>query len=272
MKVEKELIGNINCIYKMQFIKKTIQKGVFEKISIGVSPFGICSLSNGCFISNNSSSITLFNENFKQLIETGIPGHAMGCAVYNDKDIYITDNTKSCIYLMDIELNIKKIFGSKGSGVDQFNYPFTIFCKNEYLFVSDHANKRIQILTLNLEYHDSIQLDFDPVSIAVSSTTIGIHGNDNTCFYDIKTKILKKKYSDIFGRISLIDSYFYVISCKPPKKLFIFDQEGELVDEACLESISEHITNLYWDGFMFLTNDYLFISSYTGKKVLKFKF
>ena len=258
----------------MEFIKKTIKKGVFETISIGVDPYEIKRLSNGHFISSNLGSVTLFDESFKQLKEIDIKGSASGCAIHNDKNIFITHYSKHCIYLMNNELNIIKTFGSEGDGMNQFYYPFTIICQNEYLFVSDHGNKRIQILTLDLQYHYTIQLDFNPKSIAVSNTTIGINSNslcDNMIyFYDVKTKKMKKEYRNIMGRISFIDSHFYVITYEQPKKLFIFDEEGELVDEISLESISEHIQN-HLDGFIFLTKDNLFVTSRSGGNVLKFK-
>ena len=212
------------------------------------------------------------DETFKELKKIDRQGSLVGCSIYNDKHIYVTDYETACVYLMDNELNILKTFGSKGSGMDQFNCPCTIFCQNEYLFVSDHVNKRIQILTLDLKYFDTIQLNFGPRSIAVSSTTIGISETDKIFFYDIKTKNLKKEHPNIFGRINLIESYFYVVSLKPSNKLFIFDQEGELINETSIESISEHIKHPYgWDGFMLLTKDYLIFLSYTEGKVLRFK-
>ena len=273
-RVEKELIGKFNFIkigeIKMHLIKKTIQKGVFKKISIGVDPYEIKRLSNGGFITNNYKSVTLFDESFNLLKKIDIDGNLIGCAIHKDKGIYVTDNFKNLIYLMDNNLNIIQTFGSGCDNKDQLLFPCTIFCQNEYLFVSDQLNERIQILTLDLKYHDTIQLDFYPKSIAVSNTRIGINGsNDKIHFYDLQTKTLKKEYRNINGRISLIDSHFYVVTYKQPKKLFIFDEEGELVDESSVESISNHIGN-EWDGFMFSTNDYLFVPSYHGKMVLKF--
>ena len=262
----------------MQSIKKIIRKGVFETISIGVEPLEIKRLSNEAFITNNYQSVTLFDYSFNQLKKVDIEGPSLGCAIYNDKGIYISDFYKDCIYLMDNQLDIMKTFGSNGDCIDQLNGPNTICCHNEYLFVSDEGNKRIQILTLDLKYHDTIKLDFCPESIAVSNTTIGIHGaNYKIYFYDLKTKRLKKEYRKINGRISLIDSHFYVVTNRAsikfyeePKKLFIFDEEGELIDEISVESISEHIQSND-DGFMFLTKDYLFVTSHTGEKILKFK-
>ena len=271
VKIEKGLIGEITSI-KLELIKKTIQKGVFETISIGVDPYEIKNLSNRAIITNNSGSVTLFDESFNQLKKVDIKGHAGGCAIYNDKNIYISDHYKHCIYLMDTDLNIIKTFGSRGRGMNLFNCPLNIFCQNEYLFVSDFGNERIQILTLDFKYHDTIKLDFYPYSIAVSSTTIGINGpNEKIYFYDLKTKTLIKKYEKkCKSRISFIDSHFYVVTWRPPQKLLIFDEEGELIDEASIESISEHIRD-YMDGFMFKINDYLFVTSFSQKKILKFK-
>ena len=132
-----------------------------------------------------------------------------------------------------------------------------------YLFESDYGNERIQILTFDLKYRDTIESDFYPQSIAVSSKTIGIHGyktrkDGKIYFYDIKTKILKKEYRNIDDRISLIDSHFYVVTYKQPKKLFIFDEEGEFVDESSVESISEHFRD-NCDSFMFSTEDIIYL-------------
>ena len=135
------------------------------------------------------------------------------------------------------------------------------------------STKKIQLFTLDLEYHYTIQLDFNPNSIAVSCTTIGVHEYPSGIyFYDLKTKRLKKEYRNIDGRISFIDSHFYVLTYKQHQKLFIFDEEGELIDESSAESISGHIRSEdEWDGFMFLTKDYLFVTSHRGENVLKFK-
>ena len=122
-----------------------------------MQPYEIKKLSNGTFITNNSSSVSLFDESFKQLKKIDISGRAIGCAIHNDKGIYISDNDNHCIYLMDNEFNIVKTFGSRGSGMDGLFFPRTICCQNEYLFVSDFGNKRIQILTLDLKYH---QIEF----------------------------------------------------------------------------------------------------------------
>ena len=133
VKIEKGFIGEIK-FDRMEFIKKTIKKGVFETISIGVRPHEIKRLSNGTFITNNDESVTLFDESFNLLKKIDIKGHAIGCAIHNDKNIFITDYDNHCIYLMDNQLNIMKTFGSRGPGMNQLFFPRTIFCQNDFLF------------------------------------------------------------------------------------------------------------------------------------------
>ena len=267
----------------MDEIKKAIQIGDFEPINAHGNPYEIRRLSNEFFLTSNLNSIQLFDSRtFTPLRWRKV--NAKGCAVYNDKNIYISDSYKNCISLINFDGNKEfskeiKSFGSQGSDDEQLNNPSTIFCENEYLYVSDNKNKRIQILTLDLIYDDTIQLNFEPQSIAVSSTTIGIVGQTlighkgkyDLYFYDIKTKSLKNEYKNLRGRISLIGSYFYVVTSKPSTKVFIFDKEGDLIDEASIaESIKPYI-NCLNDGFMFSTTSYLFVASYTGEKFLKFK-
>ena len=273
LNIEKELIGEINCHLKLQRIKKSIQKGDFETISIDENPYQMCRLLNRCFVSSNGKSATLYNENFRLLKTIYIPGSAYGCAVHKDKGIYISDYTECCIYLMDNQLNMIKTFGTRGSDTDQFDSPSSIFCQDEYLFVSDQENKRIQILTLDLKYHDTIQLDFKARFIAVSSSTICLCcKNNGIYFYETKTKELKKKYPNFKGRISVIDSNFYVVSCLTPKILYVFDKEGELIDETRVKTRNDSINDIFgWDGFMISMEDYFLIIS-NFYSILKFKY
>ena len=59
----------------------------------------------------------------------------------------------------DLNLNQLKQFGSQGSGNNQLNYPFGFCCHGDYVYICDYNNKRIQILTLDFDYVNTIQLD-----------------------------------------------------------------------------------------------------------------
>jgi hypothetical protein len=63
-------------------VRDILSIGEYEAISIDVNPYEICSLSNGNFISTNSDSLTIFDENFKQIKKLDIQiGHVFGCSV-----------------------------------------------------------------------------------------------------------------------------------------------------------------------------------------------
>ena len=71
------------------------------------------------------------------------------------------------------------------------NYPNGLCCHGDYLYICDSDNKRIQILTLDLEYSNTIQLDGLPIRVQTSETTIGVsfYGGA-TFFFDLKTRAL----------------------------------------------------------------------------------
>ena len=280
-----------SCNSKMQLITNTIRNGNFETISLDVHPYAICQLPFGGFISSNDGSTTVFDEKFNILkkikrnphqegpYSLGSRDYAKGCAISNNKDIYVSDNV--CIYLMDSELNIVETFytelNREDSCSDKFYSPTYLFCQGECLFVCDFTNQRIKIMkNFDFKNQETFQLYIHPYSIAVSSTTIGICGfnmfsQNVICFYDKTTKKLKKKYEEITGRISIIGANFYVISSRPNKILFVYDQEGNLIKEVTIEKFS-HLIKDIWDGLMISSEDYLFVASFNEQKVLKFMF
>ena len=96
------------------------------------------------------------------------------------------------------------------------------------LYVCDLRNERIQILSLDFDYVDTIKLDYIPRSIKISDSTICIAGEDGTLyFYDFKNKELKNKYKDVSGRIHKVDSNFYVNNDNG--KIQGFDKDGILI-------------------------------------------
>ncbi len=60
---------------------------------------------------------------------------------------------------MDSNLNLIKSFDKI-----EKNYFIVPWCKEDHLYVCDDLNKRIQILSINFEYIDTIQLNYWPYS------------------------------------------------------------------------------------------------------------
>ena len=99
------------------------------------------------------------------------------------------------------------------------------------MYICDFSNRRIQILTLDLEYSNTIQLGEYPYTVQISNTTIGVSCRETTIFYDLDSKTLKYKHK-IAGTftINYIHSTFCGLSVER-KKIYFFDSDGNFLDE-----------------------------------------
>ena len=108
---------------------------------------------------------------------------------------YMSSCLNHCIIIFDLNLNKLKQFGSQSSGNNQFIYPYGLRCHGDYFYICDSISMRIQILTHDFEYVNTIRLDDLPIKVQISNTTIGISCNRAILFYDIDSKELKYKHS-----------------------------------------------------------------------------
>ena len=155
------------------------------------------------------------------------------------------------------------------------SYPYSLCCHGDYLYICDSNNKRIQILTFDLEYSNSIQLDGCPFYVQTSETTIGVSCNHSfTCdvvtfFFDLKTRALKFKHNN-YGttNINYINSIFYG-SNHSTQKFYLFDSDGNFKEDMAMnERLSQHI--LYNKGGFCRHKDVLYLADFSGRKILKF--
>jgi hypothetical protein len=248
---------------------ESLKNEEYKQISINVSPYEMCILPNNNIISSNIGSVTLFDENFNQIkkVEISLP---VGCALSPKNSVFISDYNNHCIYKMDFNLNKLKTIGSFGYESNQFKNPLCICCENNCLYVCDNNNYRIKILNLDLEPIEAIKLSSKPYSVKASKTTICIQCAEGTFFYDLLNKSLKKHYESVYGRISYFNSMFCVSSYdESAKKIYFYDNNGQQVDELSLNRLSEFITE-WADGLIISSKNKIFISTHSGKKILKF--
>ena len=93
-------------------------------------------------------------------------------------------------------MNQLKQFGSYGIGNNQSNVPLGLCCHGDYLYICDHSNRRIQILTLDFECVSTIKLDDpNPFRVQISETTIGVASNEATFCFDLKSRTLKYNHN-----------------------------------------------------------------------------
>jgi hypothetical protein len=265
-----EMITNkIVHFWNDQKIKNMLKNPKYVAIKLFSEPFDVCLFPNNQLLFTNQNSLTIYDQNFKLMKKLDkIDDRALfplSVCLNKRNEIYMSCYNNNCVFMMD--LNFKKI-KSTGSQNILFNQPYGLCCKNELLYVCDCLNQRIQILSLDFIHVETIVLTYEPLSIKISDSTIGIFGVDGTYFYDLESKILKNQYFSVFGRLSEFDEKFYVISFYRPKQAYVFDKEGNLVENIKIDGFGQFISR-WWDGCILCFNNNLIITSYTSNQILK---
>ena len=172
----------------------------------------LISLPNGNFVCGTDNSVILLNEKLQNIKEFSTWGSYSFCALSHRNEIYVSSYRDNSILVFDLNLNLLKKFNltENGLGYDQRCYPEGLCCHEDYLYICDAKNKRIQILTLDLEYVNTITIyrQLFPNRIQISKTTIGVSCKDATLFFDLKSRTLKYTYN-YATKLNYIDSIFY---------------------------------------------------------------
>ena len=252
--------------YKM---KETLMKGKFELISIKGNPLSLIALPNGNLVCGTDISVILLNENFHEIKIISTGGLSF-CALNRKSEICLSLYKQDCIMLFDLNLNKLKEFGSYGSENNQLKCPLGLCCDDNYLYICDRSNKRIQILTLNFQFVKTIQLDNNaPYRIQVSETTLGVSCDQATLFYDTETGAIKYRYFYGTYNINYIDSKFYA-SNHSKKKFYTFDSDGKFIEDLTInDNLSKHLTNWH-SGSLCKYKENLYIADYYSSQLLKF--
>ena len=142
-----------------------------------------------------------------------------------DKFIYILD--KNCRILMtDLNFNLISSVGSKGTENDKFLLPVDMCYINEKLFACD-LKKHVKIYSKDLNSIEYIFLDYVPLQMRATSSTIAINGFDKFFyFYNLENfRILRRYKYEGKCVISQISSLFY-ISIPSQDNIKCFSEKG----------------------------------------------
>ncbi|KAI6661318.1 hypothetical protein LOD99_10042 [Oopsacas minuta] len=108
-----------------------------------------------------NSSIQIFSQSRDYLNHFGNQHlkHPYGILIHED-NIYVTDTEHYAIFLFKLpDLTMIKRVGKEGSGSEEFNHPRQpTISPNKHLYVPDYNNNRLQILTTNLVFTDTLEL------------------------------------------------------------------------------------------------------------------
>ncbi|KAI6661724.1 NHL repeat containing protein [Oopsacas minuta] len=110
-----------------------------------------------------------------------------GILIHED-NIYVTDIEHHAIFLYELpELTMIKRVGKEGSGSEEFNIPKQpAISPNTHLYVPDRNNNRLQILTTNLVFQDTLRHQTMTTPIDVKYTTnemFVLSWKDNPCIH-----------------------------------------------------------------------------------------
>ena len=238
--------------------------GKFEIIPIGGQPASLIILPNGNLVCSTYPSVMLLNESFEH-IEIISPGGNY-CAVNCRNEIYVSIFEKNCILLFDLNLNQLQQFGTRGLGNNQLDHPQGLCCHDDYLYICDYGNKRVQILTLDMIYESTIDLEDCPDIIQISEKTIGVCCYKETFFFDLKTRTMNYKFCSNCN-LNYIDSIFYVLDFSNIQtKIYFHDTTGKFIEWIYFDG--DYLTRLP-GGILFQYKNHYYMST-SENKLLKF--
>jgi hypothetical protein len=185
MSLVGEITFEVAAKFKFNKIKETILNGKFENIPLEGNrkgayinaPYGVTVvfLPNGNLVYSASNMIKLTDENFQIIKSIDVGGEGF-LALSRRNQIYFCCFQESCILLLDFNLNrIKKVGGQQCRDWQyMFKLPGGLCCHENYVYLYDSTNRRIQIFTLDLDYVDTIKIEYHPQGIQISESTIGV--------------------------------------------------------------------------------------------------
>ena len=272
--VTEKAIGEI--VYLGVDVKELFLRGKTETIELAHDVFDIIALSNNRIACSSffSNCLVLYDENFKPVKTIDkineLSFTPTGIASY-DNHLYIADSQNHSIIKLDDEFNFIKSFGSFGADFNQFVKPSGICFKNGLLYICDYGNQRIQICDKDLEFIDSVKVNYQPWMIKISNSLIFVQA---TCIkylfiYDLKSLSLKKRIDkpDEHCRLTVVNSNVYLFNRKS-KLFFLFDDNGDIKDEIMINNVDGKILSSCLDETFIDFNGNLLMTCYF--KFIKF--
>ena len=160
-------------------------------------------------------------------------------------NFYICDSSNHRILITDLDFNFIKSFGSKGYAMHQFNAPYDICSSSSKFYICDNNNKRIQVYSKDFNFVTSFEVEYFPMKIKSTSSTICIQGiePDGIYFYNSNDFHLIRNYNHLNGRISQINSMFYEFNHKT-QTMSCYDENANLKEQITLKGLDKFLTNI----------------------------
>ncbi len=246
-------------------IEKRLNSLKHQIIDLTVKPDDVCIMPNGFILNANSTdrNLTLYDETLSlrktvdKLDNQGVLAYSI--TTNEMSTVYILDKSKRKLFVTDLELNWMRTLNFHKSKIQ----PEAVCYHDGLLYVSDSCNKQIIILNARFKEVNALKVDFEPFYIKIQNNIGLITALNSTYIYSIQPFELKRKYENIFGRISEINSFFYVYNSQH-ERFYCFNQNGVL-EKHIDTKLCKHALN----ANMVFFNDNLLISCTDRKSFVK---
>jgi hypothetical protein len=156
----------------------------------------------------------------------------------------------------------------------QFRFPYDICFSGSKFYICDNDNKRIQVYSKDFNFVTSFEVEYFPMKIKSTSSTICIQGiePDGIYFYNSNDFHLIRNYNKnhYLVSISQIHSMFYAFNHKT-QTVSCFDENANLKEQITLKGLDKFLTDIR-DGEFIYHNGELLIQSCSEKKIIKLFF
>lgn len=260
------------CLINDVFEKKILQSP-HKTISMNAAPNELCVLSNERLVSLcfNERCLFVYDVNLKLIkIITSIGAHEFRpVSITTDKQnrIYLTNKSmNSSVLMTDLDFNLIKSFNDVHT-IGQAN---GIGYYQNHVYICDLWSKRVKVLTADLEYVQSFQVDNYPwrISVIENIASIDFVSSTTLCFYDLETGLLKHKYNGCgHRRLSVLNSVFYEFNDET-KNIECYNKEGIHFKSIKLKNF-ESFYKMTWDACVVVFKDNIYVSNYHDNKLYK---
>ena len=236
-KISNDLLGSIS----YNFVELTKRPSEEIEINLEIEPLHSCNLPNKTLLVSSDSShcFKMINSDLKIIKTIDKINNESFTPRYITTDgrnkIFFTA-LKSRIIKTDLDFKFIKQFGSKGTGNENLDKPCGICYFEEFIYVCDYNNQRIQKLNENLVYQESYRINYKPWEIEVKNSVACIRPGSELflLFYNLNPFFFKTKVSNVHGLITSFNSWFYQYNNRR-ERICCYNINGELVSEKKLK-------------------------------------
>ena len=189
---------------------------------------------------NNRVQVFSYNGDYLFMFSEKM-NYPVGICVFQNT-VFVTQYSGHCVNMYELEGKLMKSVGSNGNGEAQFSYPYGIDVsdRNHNIYVCDHGNNRVQILTEELKYHSMLGIGMftHPRDIKVTRDRVLVLDLSDPCLFIFNSEHLLMNRIITRGSGKQINNpcsfdidrdYNIMVSDYSNHCVYVFNKEGEQI-------------------------------------------